>query len=74
MAWAKDDLKLFAAGLAVGGKWKGKISVKADSFEMPFVLEPITGSIERYKDNGTDDFTLLIIEPIIGDIVKLEEN
>lgn len=40
MAWADADLKIFAAGLAIGGKWNhvnGKDNNQSETFSAPII-------------------------------------
>lgn len=73
MIWSKADLKIFAAGLAVGGKWKG--ASDGESFEAAYISPAIIGEPVLAKRTSGDNFNAAIISnSIVGNIVEVTEE
>ena len=75
MAWTEADLKIFAAGLAIGGEWNGGAGSSKDTFfEKTMIRNRVMGIPDLYKGTSTDNVSVSLIRGrILDNIRELEE-
>ena len=70
MSWTKGDLKIFATGLAIGGKWDGKN--KNESFDMAVMERTISDKPIRFKNAAGSDFNAFVVDhSVMGEPIRL---
>ena len=62
MAWTEADLKIFAAGLAIGGEWNGRMP-GGSMFDTPIMRKAVMSDIY-----ATDISTSIMKDTIMGNI------
>ncbi len=71
MAWTDADLRIFAAGLAIGGEWNGGAGSSKDTFfEKTLVRNCIMGVPDLYKGTSTDNFNVSLVRGRILDTIE----
>ena len=74
MAWTNGDLKIFAAGLAIGGKWNGGNGGSGNDIDMSMLENYImSDNVYRYRGTSTNDIDTALIENwVLGGVEVLE--